>query len=58
MSFDLALGGAERSDDWEQERATIKALAEAGATWWMEYIAVGTFEETVRRIVRGPLRID
>jgi hypothetical protein len=58
LTFDLALGGAERGEDWEHERTTIKALAEAGATWWMEYIGVRTREETAERIARGPLRID
>jgi alkanesulfonate monooxygenase SsuD/methylene tetrahydromethanopterin reductase-like flavin-dependent oxidoreductase (luciferase family) len=57
-AFDIALGGAERSNDWEQERVTIKSLAEAGATWWMEYISVGDFENTYARIAHGPLRIE
>jgi len=56
--FDIALGGAERSTDWEQERATIKSLAEAGATWWMEWIAPCGLEEVRARIKQGPLRID
>lgn len=41
--FDIALGGRSRDDDWEKDRALIRSLAEAGATWWIE---------------RGPLRLD
>lgn len=55
--FDIALGGAERGTDWEQERATVRTLAEAGATWWMEWIAPCGLEEMHTRIKQGPLRI-
>lgn len=57
--FEIALGGASRGEDWEQERARIRSLAEAGATWWVEYLppSLGGLE-TRRRIARGPLRID
>lgn len=30
--FDIAIGGRQRSDDWERDRALIESLAEAGAT--------------------------
>jgi alkanesulfonate monooxygenase SsuD/methylene tetrahydromethanopterin reductase-like flavin-dependent oxidoreductase (luciferase family) len=56
--YDIALGGAERGPDWEQERATIKALAQAGATWWMEWVAPCGQEELRSRIKQGPLRIE
>src|SRR5947209_11449515 len=36
--FDIAIGGRSRGDDWEQERALIGGVAEAGATSWMEAI--------------------
>ncbi len=56
--FDIAIGGAERGPDAEQERATIKALAEAGATWWMEYVTptLGDAEAMRKHIESGPLR--
>lgn len=59
-SFDIALGGAERSSEPEQERATITALAEAGATWWMEYVTPSRGELDAMRahIKGGPLRIE
>ena len=58
--FDIALGGMSRGADWERERALIRSLAEAGATWWMEYLPPGTggVDEVRARIARGPLRID
>ena len=58
--FDIALGGVSHSEDWEQERVLIRALAEAGATWWVEYLSpeLGGLDEMRRRIARGPLRID
>ncbi len=56
--FDIALGGAERGTNLEQERAMIKSLALAGATWWMEWIAPCGLEEMRTRIKQGPLRID
>lgn len=56
--FDIALGGLERSVDWEAERVMIKALAEAGATWWMEWIPVAEMQVMRQAIERGPLRIN
>lgn len=58
--FDIALGGRHRGDDWEQERALIRSLAEAGATWWVEYLPpqIRGFEEMRVRVQRGPLRIE
>jgi alkanesulfonate monooxygenase SsuD/methylene tetrahydromethanopterin reductase-like flavin-dependent oxidoreductase (luciferase family) len=58
--FDIALGGRDRDADWDKERALIGSLAEAGATWWIEYIPpdVGGLGEARERIERGPLRID
>lgn len=58
--FDLAFGGDERGPDWEKERNHIRAMAEAGATWWNEFIEPRNIEldEVRARIARGPLRID
>ncbi len=57
--FDIALGGL-RGENWEQERELIRSLAEAGATWWVEYLApqVGGLDEMRAYIAQGPLRID
>jgi hypothetical protein len=58
--FDIVLGGRHRGDDWEQERTLIKSLAEAGATWWVEYQPpeLGGIDFIREAITRGPLRID
>lgn len=58
--FDIVLGGHQRDADWEQERALINSLAEAGATWWIEYLPpeLGGLDIIREAIARGPLRID
>lgn len=58
--FEIVLGGRQRSDDWEKDRALIRSLADAGATWWCEYIEQERCHlDTARtHIARGPLRID
>jgi alkanesulfonate monooxygenase SsuD/methylene tetrahydromethanopterin reductase-like flavin-dependent oxidoreductase (luciferase family) len=56
--FDIAVGGNARRDDWDEERDWISAVADAGATWWMEWVRPAD-RETMRAVVeRGPLRID
>jgi len=54
--FDLVVGGDERRKDWEEERSVISSLAEAGANWWLEWLAASGVEEMRRAVVRGPLR--
>jgi alkanesulfonate monooxygenase SsuD/methylene tetrahydromethanopterin reductase-like flavin-dependent oxidoreductase (luciferase family) len=56
--FDIALGGNGRSDDWEREREHIARVAEAGATWWIEYLSPEIGDRAAARaaIERGPLR--
>lgn len=56
--YDIMVGGRARADDWDQERAHIKSVAEAGATWWMDYVEPTTLAETRQSVARGPLRID
>ena len=58
--YDIAVGGSPRRADWEEERDTIRSLAEAGATWWTEYIPPSSGDiDTVRAFIkRGPQRID
>lgn len=57
-AFDVVVGGRERQDDWEQERDHIRVVAEAGATWWIEWVPPSDLETTRQAIARGPLRID
>jgi alkanesulfonate monooxygenase SsuD/methylene tetrahydromethanopterin reductase-like flavin-dependent oxidoreductase (luciferase family) len=58
--YDIVLGGSERGDDWERERAIIRASALAGATWWIEYIHAGLGGPDALRahVECGPLRSD
>jgi hypothetical protein len=58
--FDIALGGRHRGEDWDSERNLIKSLADAGATWWVEYLPpeMGGLADLRAAITRGPLRID
>jgi alkanesulfonate monooxygenase SsuD/methylene tetrahydromethanopterin reductase-like flavin-dependent oxidoreductase (luciferase family) len=56
--FCICVGGRERSIDWEKDRSHIIAVAEAGATWWMEFIEPTGLDETREGVIRGPLRID
>jgi alkanesulfonate monooxygenase SsuD/methylene tetrahydromethanopterin reductase-like flavin-dependent oxidoreductase (luciferase family) len=55
--FDIVTGGRQRADDWGADRAIISALAEAGATWWVEYVDADLDLDDQRRAARrGPLR--
>ena len=56
--YEIKLGGRSRSDDWEQDRALIKSLAEAGVTWWVEYVPAGEFGAMRESVQRGPLRTE
>jgi alkanesulfonate monooxygenase SsuD/methylene tetrahydromethanopterin reductase-like flavin-dependent oxidoreductase (luciferase family) len=54
--FDIVVGGLDRTEDWDRERATIKSLEEAGATWWLEWIRPAEYETMRAAVQRGPLR--
>ena len=56
--FDISLGGRERAADWDREREHIRSLADAGATWWSEWIRPGDRRRTIDAVRRGPLRAD
>jgi alkanesulfonate monooxygenase SsuD/methylene tetrahydromethanopterin reductase-like flavin-dependent oxidoreductase (luciferase family) len=59
--YDIVVGGRARRADENTERGHVRALAEAGATWWSEYLdPVTTGDADMMRayIARGPLRID
>jgi alkanesulfonate monooxygenase SsuD/methylene tetrahydromethanopterin reductase-like flavin-dependent oxidoreductase (luciferase family) len=55
--FEVVLGGRRRGPDREGERALIRSLAEAGGTWWIEWIPPADRETMRSGIERGPLRI-
>jgi alkanesulfonate monooxygenase SsuD/methylene tetrahydromethanopterin reductase-like flavin-dependent oxidoreductase (luciferase family) len=54
--FDIAVGGRARNHDHEWEQAHIRSIADAGATWWMEWVPAADFSTMRNAIARGPLR--
>ena len=56
--YEIMLGGRERSDDWERDRALMGSLAEVGVTWWVEYVSAGELDVMRESVRRGPLRIE
>ena len=58
--FDIAVGGNVRGEDWERERALKRSLADAGVTWWLEWVhpGLGGIEAMRAAIRRGPLRAE
>ncbi len=55
--YTIAVGGSRRGADWDAEREHIRAVAEASADWWVEWIPPGERETMVEAVERGPLRI-
>ena len=57
---EIALGGGARGPDVEHERAMIRALSAAGASWWMEYVHpdLGGLQGMRERIQAGPISLD
>jgi alkanesulfonate monooxygenase SsuD/methylene tetrahydromethanopterin reductase-like flavin-dependent oxidoreductase (luciferase family) len=56
--YTIAVGGSGRTDDWEAERDHIRAVAEASADWWIEWVPPGERETMVDAVEWGPLRIQ
>lgn len=54
--FDIVVGGRQRREDWEQERRLIRSLADAGATWWIEWVPPADAAGMRSSIERGPVR--
>jgi len=56
--FDIVVGARKRNDDWEHERNLIRQVADAGATWWFEWVPPAAEIEMRTAIMHGPLRIE
>jgi alkanesulfonate monooxygenase SsuD/methylene tetrahydromethanopterin reductase-like flavin-dependent oxidoreductase (luciferase family) len=56
--FDIVVGARPRNVDEEWERAEIRAVADAGATWWLEWVPPAEFDVMLAAIERGPLRVE
>jgi alkanesulfonate monooxygenase SsuD/methylene tetrahydromethanopterin reductase-like flavin-dependent oxidoreductase (luciferase family) len=55
--FDIVAGGPERGPDHDRTRDLIRQCAEAGATWFSEWIPPGDPAAMRASIARGPVRI-
>lgn len=55
--FDIVLGGRRRGPDWDAERRHIRSVAEAGATWWGEWVPPGPLEQMRQAVEAGPLTV-
>ncbi len=53
--FDICVGGRERRHG---DRAWLREIAKAGATWWVEYVPAQDRDTMRAAVRRGPLRID
>jgi alkanesulfonate monooxygenase SsuD/methylene tetrahydromethanopterin reductase-like flavin-dependent oxidoreductase (luciferase family) len=56
--FDVVVGGHERREDWDAERARRTEAAAAGATWWLEWIKPANRATMSRQVRAGPLLIE
>ena len=56
--FTIAVGGRARKDDWDAEREHIRAVAAAGADWWVEWVEPAGRETMRAAAERGPLRVE
>jgi hypothetical protein len=55
--YAIAVGGNGRGEDWDAEREHIRAVADASADWWMEWVPPGDRETMRESVERGPLRV-
>ena len=56
--YDVAVGGAPRREDWDEQREYARAVADAGATWFVEWVAPADAAAMRGAVERGPLRVD
>jgi alkanesulfonate monooxygenase SsuD/methylene tetrahydromethanopterin reductase-like flavin-dependent oxidoreductase (luciferase family) len=57
QGFDLGIGGNARTDDIERDREKMRALAEAGVTWWSEFMPHRGIDKVMKLIANGPIKI-
>ncbi len=56
--YTIAAGGTGRFDDWDEQRTHVSAVRNAGAEWWVEWVAPADREAMRAAVERGPLRVD
>jgi alkanesulfonate monooxygenase SsuD/methylene tetrahydromethanopterin reductase-like flavin-dependent oxidoreductase (luciferase family) len=57
-TYAIAVGGSGRADDWDAEREHIRAVSDATADWWIEWVPPGDRQTMRESVDRGPLRIE
>jgi alkanesulfonate monooxygenase SsuD/methylene tetrahydromethanopterin reductase-like flavin-dependent oxidoreductase (luciferase family) len=55
-AWTMAVGGFRRREDWDEEREQIRAVREAGADWWVEWIPPADRATMTAAVERGPLK--
>jgi alkanesulfonate monooxygenase SsuD/methylene tetrahydromethanopterin reductase-like flavin-dependent oxidoreductase (luciferase family) len=55
--YDVIMGGRARNPDEAAELRWIRMMADAGATWWMEWLPPAPAHTMRSAVGRGPLRI-
>jgi alkanesulfonate monooxygenase SsuD/methylene tetrahydromethanopterin reductase-like flavin-dependent oxidoreductase (luciferase family) len=55
QGFELGIGGTSRTDDIERDREKMQAFAEAGITWWSEFMPRSGFDKVSKLIANGPI---
>jgi alkanesulfonate monooxygenase SsuD/methylene tetrahydromethanopterin reductase-like flavin-dependent oxidoreductase (luciferase family) len=56
--YTIAVGGSGRADDWDATRDHIRAVADASADWWIEWVRPADRATMAAAVERGPLRVD
>ena len=56
--YTIAVGGSGRGEDWDAQREHIRAVAEAGADWWIEWVPPSDRQTMSESVERGPLLIE
>lgn len=54
--YDVVIGGRRRRADERAEQAHLRAVEQAGATWWLEFVPAGDPAAMRMAVARGPLR--
>ena len=54
--YEICVGGRGRAEDRDAERDWIRAVADAGADWWAEFVPSADTDAMRAAVARGPLR--
>ena len=57
QGFELGIGGHARTGNYQRDRETMQSLAEAGVTWWNEFLPRRDSDQVKELIAQGPIMI-